>query len=184
MSSSPVDLPLPPTPAAVNNLVRTRWSNATIPECLELSNRHCIVRLSFSSGQEHLRPPGNVAGGPIQFAIMDTAAWFLCGFGAVRRYNVMAVTQSFNIKFLRPAVVFDLKDSSHAGNAGWCLYVRADLISMEQKNGKDVVSFKAKCYTGSEWKKGEQGKDGKPCSEATGIYSVPSLNTSKKDSKL
>ena len=189
------------SPAAVTAFVRQRWPSATIPECVELSASHALVRQS-PVPKRALRP-GKSVSGPTQFALIDTAAWFLAGFGALAESDgvgcmasqdqsqggkskasmeagLAAVTQEVSeLKFLRPARLRSGSETSTGGvgvpGVGAAVYCLCQLAPEEED--QDAIERKPHRFVVS-WKAqiwpDEGWKRGEPpCTTARGKYSVP-----------
>ena len=67
--------------------------------CVELGNDYAIA--GYDVQDTDIRPGGFVSG-PTQFALIDSALWFLA-FIALGRIEPMALTSELSIRFLRPA---------------------------------------------------------------------------------
>jgi uncharacterized protein (TIGR00369 family) len=131
------------TPEDINDMLDELWPAAAV-RCIEISATHAVARLDPTD--DDLRP-GAVLSGPAQFAIADSAFWFVVS-GALGRVEPMAVTSELSIRFLRPA------------RAG-ALHARADL----EKRGRTLVVATVHVY----------GDDpGRPFAAAQGTYVVPS----------
>ena len=111
------------TPEEIHRFLADEFPAAEGVECLEVGNRHAVVRWTHvSSG---LRP-GRLISGPTQFSLADTALYFAV-FGAIG-IEPMAVTVDLSIRFLRPATGGDLvarADLLHIG--GTRIYGEVDL---------------------------------------------------------
>lgn len=104
--------PALPTPAEVDAFLAREFpsAHASGVGCVELTATYAVARWRYDPTT--LRP-GALISGPTQFAIADTALWFMTF--AVLGLAPMAVTSSLAIDFLRPA-------------AGGDLLARADLL--------------------------------------------------------
>ncbi len=89
----------PVTPDDLNQMLDTMWPSAGV-RCVELSTEHAIAERAPSP--HDLRPGGYISG-PAQFAIADSALWFLVS-GALGRVEPMALTSELSIRYLRPAL--------------------------------------------------------------------------------
>jgi uncharacterized protein (TIGR00369 family) len=67
--------------------------------CVELGDDYAIS--AYDVQEDNIRPGGFVSG-PTQFALVDSALWFLT-FVALGRIEPMALTSELSIRFLRPA---------------------------------------------------------------------------------
>lgn len=108
--------------------------------CVEVGDRHVVSRWSYDPTT--LRPGGFISG-PTQFALADTALWFLTF--TVLGLAPMAVTSEMQIHFLRPA-------------AGADLYARGDLL----RAGKHKITGTVRLWV--------DGAPDKPVSFVTGSY--------------
>ena len=98
------------TPEQVNKFVQGAFDGLSTLICEEISPTHAVT--SFDTANVMLRPGGYIPG-PTQFSSADGALWYLV-FGALDRFEPMALTSELSIRYLRPAV-------------GKTLYARADL---------------------------------------------------------
>jgi uncharacterized protein (TIGR00369 family) len=94
-----------PTPTAINEFFAREFAHAYADghRCLESGPGYIVSRWSYDP--RTLRPGGFISG-PTQFALADTALWFLTF--TVLGLAPMAVTSEIAITFLRPAVGADL----------------------------------------------------------------------------
>ncbi len=67
--------------------------------CIEIGPTFAVVEYTVQAG--NIRPGGFVSG-PTQFAVIDSALWFLT-WAALRRIELMALTSELSIRYLRPA---------------------------------------------------------------------------------
>lgn len=67
--------------------------------CVELGTDYAIA--AYDVNEQNIRPGGFVSG-PTQFALVDSALWFIT-FVALGRIEPMALTSELSIRFLRPA---------------------------------------------------------------------------------
>lgn len=67
--------------------------------CVELGGDHAIA--AYDVQEQNIRPGGFVSG-PTQFALVDSALWFIT-FVALGRIEPMSLTSELSIRFLRPA---------------------------------------------------------------------------------
>ncbi|HET7502404.1 MAG TPA: PaaI family thioesterase [Kofleriaceae bacterium] len=104
-----------PTPAAINEFFAREFASAYAQghRCVETGPGFVVSRWTYDP--ETLRPGGFIAG-PTQFALADTALWFLTF--TVLGLAPMAVTSEMNIAFLRPAVGGDLLARAELLRAG------------------------------------------------------------------
>lgn len=132
------------TPGDVDAFVAEHYPSAHAQglRCEELGDGYAVARWHYDGGT--LRP-GQLISGPTQFALADTALWFL----AFTELGLapMAVTSDLNIAFLRPA-------------AGGDLLARADLL----RAGKSRITGRVTIWV--------EGEEGRPVSHATGSYAV------------
>lgn len=112
--------------------------------CTAIGADFAVATIEVDEGS--IRPGGFVSG-PTQFALADTALWFLV-FGAIGRVEPMALTAELSIRYLRPAV-------------GTRLSARAALDAAGRRNVVGTV----KLWTDDEHR---------PCSVAQGTYALPS----------
>ena len=138
------DHPAEPTPEAVDAAVRAAFPAAGEPGCVELGPRHALVRRAIDPTGAR---PGGLVSGPAQFAIVDTALWFLT-FGVIGRIELMALTADVDVTFLRPA-------------SGEVLWARADLLSAGSR--KVVGSVRVWC----------DDDEDRPTAVAKGAYVLP-----------
>ncbi|MEM6730851.1 MAG: PaaI family thioesterase, partial [Myxococcota bacterium] len=87
------------TASDLNAMLDTVWSKASVT-CLEVTPTVAVAQIIPE--ERHLRPGGYISG-PTQFAVADSALWFLVA-GALGRVEPMALTSELSIRFLRPAV--------------------------------------------------------------------------------
>jgi len=94
-----------PTPTAINEFFAREFASAHGggTRCIESGPGFIVSRWSYDPTA--LRPGGFISG-PTQFALADTALWFLTF--TVLGLAPMAVTSELTINFLRPAVGADL----------------------------------------------------------------------------
>ena len=104
----------------VNAMVREQFAGSR-NRCLELGHNYAVAE--YEVVPDDIRPGGFVAG-PAQFALVDSALWFL-SFVALGRIEPMALTSELSIRYLRPAqgsVLFARADVESAGRrsvSGW-----------------------------------------------------------------
>lgn len=87
-----------PTIDAVNAMLAEQFPGSG-NRCVELGDSYAVAAYDVEDGD--IRPGGFVSG-PTQFALVDSALWFL-SFVALRRIEPMALTSELSIRFLRPA---------------------------------------------------------------------------------
>ena len=85
--------------------------------CVEIGPGFAVVEYVVAA--ENIRPGGFVSG-PTQFALIDSALWFMT-WAALGRIELMALTSELSIRYLRPA-------------QGERLYCRADLESVSRRS--------------------------------------------------
>lgn len=83
---------------AVNAMVREQFAGSG-NRCVELGSDYAIA--AYEVQDANIRPGGFVSG-PTQFALIDSALWFVT-FVALGRIEPMALTSELSIRFLRPA---------------------------------------------------------------------------------
>ncbi|MFO7548055.1 MAG: PaaI family thioesterase [Acidimicrobiia bacterium] len=132
------------TPAEVDAFVAEHFPSAHVQglRCEALGDGFAVARWHFDDAT--LRPGGLISG-PTQFALVDTALWFLAF--TVLGLVPMSVTSDVHIVFLRPA-------------AGADLLARAELL----RAGRSRISGQV-----SVWVEGEEDR---PVSHATGSYAL------------
>ncbi len=91
--------------------------------------------------------PGGFISGPTQFALADSALWYLT-FVAIGRIELMALTSELSIRFLRPAV-------------GQTLWAKATL----EKAGRRSVVGTVRLWT--------DDNESRPTATAQGTYMLP-----------
>jgi len=108
----PIDIP---TPAAINAFFAREFPSAYEDgnRCVESGPGLIVSRWTYDPAT--LRPGGFISG-PTQFALADTAFWFLTF--TVLGLAPMAVTSELTISFLRPAVGGDLLARAELLRAG------------------------------------------------------------------
>jgi uncharacterized protein (TIGR00369 family) len=87
------------TPEEINARVSASWPTREPQLCTEVGPRHAIARRDVTSD---LIRPGGFVSGPTQFALADAVLWYAV-FGALGRYEPMALTSELSIRYLRPA---------------------------------------------------------------------------------
>jgi uncharacterized protein (TIGR00369 family) len=104
-----------PTPAAINEFSAREFPSAFASgyRCAEAGPGMIVARWTYDATK--LRPGGFISG-PTQFALADTALWFLTF--TVLGLAPMAVTSELTIQFLRPAVGGDLVARAELLRAG------------------------------------------------------------------
>lgn len=131
------------TPSTINAMIAELFSGSG-NTCVEVSERHALARLVPTDAQ--IRPGGFISG-PTQFAVADSALWYLT-FGAIGRIEPMALTSEISIRYLRPAV-------------GDVLWARAELDVAGRRNVVGTVRVWA------------DDKVAKPSATAQGTYVLP-----------
>lgn len=94
------DPPLPDelTPDAINAMLAEQFPGSA-NRCIEIGPRFAVAE--YVVQPDNLRPGGFVSG-PTQFAVIDSALWFVT-FAALGRIEPMALTSELSVRFLRPA---------------------------------------------------------------------------------
>lgn len=135
----PIDIP---TPDAINAFFVREFpaAYASGNRCVETGPGFVVSRWTYDATA--LRPGGFISG-PTQFALADTALWFLTF--TVLGLAPMAVTSEISIQFLRPAVGRDL-------------IARAEML----RAGKHKIAGTVKLWV--------DGAPDKPVSFVTGSY--------------
>jgi uncharacterized protein (TIGR00369 family) len=132
------------TPAEVDAAVAEAFPAAGEFTCVELGARHALVSRGIDRASSR---PGGYVSGPAQFAMADTALWYLA-FGVLDRIELMALTSDVDITYLRPAT-------------GDTLWARADLLSA---GGRKIVgAVRVWC----------DDRDDAPSAVAKGAYVLP-----------
>jgi uncharacterized protein (TIGR00369 family) len=85
--------------------------------CVDIGPGFAVVEYVVSA--ENIRPGGFVSG-PTQFALIDSALWFMT-WAALGRIELMALTSELSIRYLRPAQAERL-------------YCRAELESVSRRS--------------------------------------------------
>jgi uncharacterized protein (TIGR00369 family) len=131
-----------PTPAAINEFVASAFPSASGGglSCLEVGPGFAVARWRYNPAT--LRPGGLISG-VTQFALADSALWFLSF--TVLGIAPMAVTSEMTISYLRPAV-------------GGDLIARAELL----RAGKSKITGTVRLWI--------DGAPDKPVSHALGAY--------------
>lgn len=134
------------TTAAINSMLNELWDVAPVT-CLEVSETHALA--ATTDVEKDIRPGGSISG-PAQFAVADSALWFLVS-GAIGRVEPMSVTTELSIRFLRPAM-------------GEQLFAEATL----DKLGRATAVATVRVWTTDKEK---------PCAVAQGSYFIPQKKT-------
>ncbi len=132
------------SPTSVNDAIAAAFPRAATVACVEIESTTALVKRDIDP-LEHR--PGGFVSGPSQFALADSALWYLT-FGVIDRIELMALTSQLDITFLRPAI-------------GLTLWARAELLSAGTRT--IVGSVKLWC---------DEQAD-RPCSVAKGAYVLP-----------
>ena len=90
--------PIPLNIDDINAMVTEQFPGSA-NRCVELGADYAIA--AYDVQPADIRPGGFVSG-PCQFAVADSALWFLA-FVALGRIEPMALTSELSIRFLRPA---------------------------------------------------------------------------------
>ena len=130
------------TAESINAMLDALWEGAGV-RCVEISETRALG--SYTPKKVDLRPGGFISG-PAQFAMADSAFWFLVS-GALGRVEPMALTSELSIRFLRPAV-------------GEALFGEATL----ERLGRHSVVATVRVWTEDPTK---------PCAVAQGTYTLP-----------
>jgi uncharacterized protein (TIGR00369 family) len=93
--SQPVELP---AIDAINAMLTEQFPGSA-NRCVEIGPDFAVAE--YVVQPDDIRPGGFVSG-PTQFAVIDSALWFLT-FAALGRIEPMALTSELSIRFLRPA---------------------------------------------------------------------------------
>lgn len=83
---------------AINAMVRDLFPGAP-NYCTELGPDYAVA--AYEVEQRSIRPGGFISG-PTQFALIDSALWFIT-FVGLQRIEPMAMTSELSIRYLRPA---------------------------------------------------------------------------------
>jgi uncharacterized protein (TIGR00369 family) len=86
------------TVEAVNAMVAELFPGAST-YCSELGTDYAVA--AYDVEPDAIRPGGFISG-PTQFALIDSALWYIT-FVALQRIEPMALTSELSIRFLRPA---------------------------------------------------------------------------------
>lgn len=86
------------TVEAVNAMLAEQFPGSA-NYCVELGRDHAVA--AYDVQEQNIRPGGFVSG-PTQFALVDSALWFIT-FVALGRIEPMALTSELSMRFLRPA---------------------------------------------------------------------------------
>lgn len=87
------------TVEAVNEMLVAQFPGSN-NYCLELGDDYAVA--AYDVQDTNIRPGGFVSG-PTQFALIDSALWFVT-FVALGRIEPMSLTSELSIRFLRPAL--------------------------------------------------------------------------------
>ena len=129
--------------AEINAMIADQFPG-TRNRCVELGSDYAVAAYDVTPAD--IRPGGYVSG-PTQFAIVDSALWFLA-FVGLGRIEPMALTSELSIRFLRPAL-------------GERIMCRADL---------EAVSRRSVVGTARVW---VDGRPDKATATAQGTYALP-----------
>lgn len=105
-------------PEDLNQMLQEYWPKARV-SCVELSETRAVATLKLA--EANLRPGGFISG-PAQFAVAESAFWFLVS-GALGRVEPMALTSELSIRYLRPAVGMDVHSEASLDRLGKKLVV-------------------------------------------------------------
>lgn len=83
---------------AINAMLREQFPGSG-NYCVELGADYAVA--AYEVDESNIRPGGFVSG-PTQFALVDSALWFIT-FVGLGRIEPMALTSELSIRFLRPA---------------------------------------------------------------------------------
>lgn len=109
-------VPVEITTEAINTVVRELYPSAAAT-CVEVGADYAVAAVDVDP---RLVRPGGFVSGPIQFAIVDAALWYVT-FAALGRVEPMAMTSELSMRFLRPA-------------QGSRLFCRADLEAVSRRS--------------------------------------------------
>ena len=126
----------------INAMLEAVWPTSGV-ECTHVDSERAVAKLV--AGERDVRPGGYLSG-PAQFAVADSAFWFLVS-GALGRVEPMALTSELSIRFLRPAI-------------GDRLMAEATL----DRRGSSTVVATVRVWVDD---------PSKPCSVAQGTYTLP-----------
>ena len=129
--------------AEINAMIADQFPG-TRNRCVELGPDYAVAAYDVTPAD--IRPGGYVSG-PTQFAIVDSALWFLA-FVGLGRIEPMALTSELSIRFLRPAL-------------GERILCRAEL---------EAVSRRSVVGTARVW---VDGRPDKSTATAQGTYALP-----------
>ena len=135
------------TAEMVDSAVAEAFPAAAQARTVGLGPTHALIAREVDAGASR---PGGFVSGPAQFAMADTALWYLT-FGVLDRVELMALTSDVDITFLRPAT-------------GTRLWARADLLSAGTR--KVVGAVKVWC----------DDRESSPTAVAKGSYVLPRDN--------
>jgi uncharacterized protein (TIGR00369 family) len=130
-------------PHEITITVQAAFPGAAVA-CHQIGPDWVLARSSPEAGSVR---PGGFISGPTQFALADSALWYLT-FVAIGKIELMALTSELSIRFLRPAV-------------GETLWARATL----EKAGRRSVVGTVRLWT--------DDNESKPTATAQGTYMLP-----------
>lgn len=131
-------------PHDITTTVQAAFPGAAVT-CHQIGPDWVVARSKPDAGSVR---PGGFISGPTQFALADSALWYLT-FVAIGKIELMALTSELSIRFLRPAV-------------GETLWARATL----EKAGRRSVVGTVRLWTDDD--------ETKPTATAQGTYMLPS----------
>ncbi len=143
MTESRGPSPKPLDPHEITATVQAAFPGAAVA-CHQIGPDWVIARTVPDSGSVR---PGGFISGPTQFALADSALWYLT-FVAIGKIELMALTSELSIRFLRPAI-------------GETLWARATL----DKAGRRSVVGTVRLWT--------DDNESKPTATAQGTYMLP-----------
>ena len=132
------------TPQHIDEVVAAAFPGSAAGACAEVGPDHALLRRAIDPAGAR---PGGFVPGPVQFAMVDAALWYLT-FGVLDRIELMALTSDVDITFLRPA-------------SGEVLWARAELLSAGRR--KVVGAVRVWC----------DDRRATPCAVAKGTYVLP-----------
>lgn len=132
------------TATAVTQAVEAAFPAAAGTVCTDIGPRFAVAERRIEPGTSR---PGGLVSGPAQFALADSALWFMT-FGVLGRVELMALTADLDISFLRPA-------------QGQVLKARAELLSAGRRRILGAVRV---------WCDDDEDR---PVSVAKGAYVLP-----------
>ena len=130
-------------PHEITTTVQAAFPGAAVT-CHQIGSDWVVAKTVPGTGSVR---PGGFISGPTQFALADSALWYLT-FVAIGRIELMALTSELSIRFLRPAV-------------GQTLWAKATL----EKAGRRSVVGTVRLWT--------DDNESRPTATAQGTYMLP-----------